>query len=256
MPQPSFYVESEGPDPRGVQLGLLWLQRTCTTQKATTAWIVAHGKDNLRGNLAPHITQAGEDALLKGNAVPFGPTRVHLQVVTERGLGYSGPGGPVLAIYTSPKLLTKLDNMSDISALAVVPWLRDEITPWITKWQAQEVQSGGGSTSPQRQLSPVVEAALSTLTDSVNLSTGLSHPNDRSKAIWLFRILRDGGEAIDFGALPSWLVNHSWRSSDADEVAQVARDIYNGKRLRAGERPWRETILQLWRTEAKSEKTT
>lgn len=250
MPRPSFYVESEGARPAGVEQGLAWLLSTSITQKAAAAWIVAPVKDNLRGNLASHLTQGAEDALLKGNAVSFGPTRTQLQVVTERGLHYRGPGGPILAIYPTAKLLTRLDELPDVTTLAVVPWSRKEVSPWIMKWHAQEVQGKEAGTTSSSQLSSVVEAALHTLTHSVNLSTGLRHPNDRTKAIWIFRILRDGGEAIDFAALPSCLVQNNWRSSDADEVAQLARDIYSGKRHQAGRCPWRADILQTWRAEA------
>lgn len=99
---------------------------------------------------------------------------------------------------------------------------------------------------------PVVEAALKTLTRSVNLSTGLGHPSDRDSAIWLFRKLKQAKITYNPMEIKGWLVRHGWMAEYANDVKEVAEKIQHGKRLRTHSKvePWVKHIVDLWREEA------
>lgn len=91
--------------------------------------------------------------------------------------------------------------------------------------------------------------SVSTLIQSI--STGITHPLVRPKAVWLFRILRDGGVPFDPEAIKGWLLSQGgWTPQGANDVRQVAADVLGGKRLQTEERPWAKDILQQWRDKA------
>jgi hypothetical protein len=74
---------------------------------------------------------------------------------------------------------------------------------------------------------------LRELTDSVNLSSGLGHPNDRSSAIEVLAILRDAGLSFTPEGVRAWLVAQGhWQPAHANDVESVCADVLAGKRLR------------------------
>lgn len=253
----AYFINKAGANQDGFRVGLDWLEKTSQASSASNVWIVVPVKDNVRGIIRDVVGDTTAQALLNDQPVVLGKSsRTQVKLVTQRTLPYRGPSGPVLAVYPTATLLTKLDTLDDISAIAVVPWTMEEITPWIQKWQARDflltASPASAATTPQLRLSnPVVEQALLSLTHRVNLSTGLGHQRDKDAAVWMFRKLRAAKEDVDFGQLPAWLVAHGWRSDDADRLMRLGSDIYAGKRLQAGQDTWRSDILKQWQERAR-----
>jgi hypothetical protein len=101
-------------------------------------------------------------------------------------------------------------------------------------------------------MNPVVESALETLTHRVNLSTGISHPSDRTAAVRMFEILRDNGFRYDPKETRAWLVaKGGWNPGHANEVESIAVGILAGKRYKVERSGWSEKILDIWKEEAK-----
>jgi hypothetical protein len=97
---------------------------------------------------------------------------------------------------------------------------------------------------------PVVAKALEWLTGSVNVGTGLSHPDDRSSAIHMFRMLRDGGEAYVPDEVRVWAVRHGWTPEDARELAAIGQKILDHRALQAdASGAWRSDALDQIRRE-------
>ena len=94
---------------------------------------------------------------------------------------------------------------------------------------------------------PIVAAAIDSLSGRVNKSTGISHPSDRDAAITLFKILKENGTFYKPDEIRAYLVSkHSWNTKDADQVAKVATDILDNKRLRHGRGGWKPEIYDIW----------
>jgi hypothetical protein len=97
-------------------------------------------------------------------------------------------GGPVLAVWPDKKMLTTLDDDYRVTAICAVPWALPSIMEWIKARQAVDLL-GTAPTSAAPKLDPVVEEALKGLTISVNLSTALSNPMDKTGAVTYLRAL-------------------------------------------------------------------
>ncbi|MGU7773743.1 DUF1889 family protein [Burkholderia sp. MR1-5-21] len=87
-------------------------------------------------------------------------------------------------------------------------------------------------------MSSVIAEAVKTLSSTVNVSTGLAHPNDLNKAKELFKILHEKGEILLKSDVESAALSHGWNVSSADELGSLAQQIGEGKSPRITGGPW------------------
>lgn len=87
-------------------------------------------------------------------------------------------------------------------------------------------------------MSTVIENALDTLTRSVNLSTGLNHPNDMNKARDLFRVLHANGRILTKAEIENAALARNWGADSADELGSIGQQIGMGKAPRVAGGPW------------------
>jgi hypothetical protein len=240
----SFFIRSEGPSFDSVKKAFEWLKR----YPSERGFIAVMGYGNLNGVISDVI---GEEAVksLKRTGSCFLQGK-ELLLVTERKPIYSGDNLPIVVFFPTTKFLDQMDSIPNISAILVVPWIMKEVELWIKTWNATELGK------PKQKKKPlisnkVVEQALRSLTLSVNVSTGITHPLDRSRAIQTFEILRDAGEMFSPDEVKAWLIAEGgWKATHAQEVAEIAQKVLEGKRLRKGAPAWRKDILKIWREEA------
>ncbi len=87
-------------------------------------------------------------------------------------------------------------------------------------------------------MSTTIQNAIKTLSSTVNVSTGLSHPNDMNKARALFAILHENGEILLKSDIVGYAMSHGWQTKDADELGSLAQQIGEGKPARVKDGPW------------------
>jgi len=240
----SYFIRSSGPSDEAVRKAFRWL----IPKKKVFLAVLGYG--NLEGVVSDVIGQHIVKRLQKDSKVVLSGTEVVL--VTERKLIYDAGSAPIVSIYPTSKFLDQLDSIRNVSEILVVPWNFEEVEPWIRTWNATELGA-----APQVRPSPlvsntVVQQALRSLTAIVNVSTGISHPRDRTTAIQTFEILRDAGETFTPGEVKAWLIAEGgWKATDAQEVAEVAQKVLEYRRLKKVGPVWRSNILEIWREEAK-----
>ena len=234
-----FYVDAEGPDDDAVRLGLAWLANEA--KKAGAGTLHAPGLQNFEylSHLIPSI-----GAIVKRKSFQLEGTTVHIATPRTGRIV-----GAVLALWTDDRTLQVIEDRARPLAICAIPWLRKDISNWVAAHSPRDLRSGS-ATSAVKVSNPVVEEALRSLTSSVNLATGLGHPSDHDAAVWTFRALRQAGEGFDPDEIRAWASSHGWRMGDADELADFARRVNEGRQIRTGSRPWREEIVELWRQRA------
>jgi len=239
------FVAGEGPDPARLQIALAWLQNEASTRG--TAGLIVVPQFSVAEGLAAVISDRGLKALRDGQQVRFGSAPVTL--TTTRKLSSFLTGQVVLALYMPARDLARLDDLL-ATAICAVPWMDDDVRAWRQTWNPTDLTGSATAAPSTTPLSDVVREALRSMTVGVNLGTGLSHPRDNGRAVWTFRILRDAGERFDGPAVRAWAANNGWTVRGAEELASVAEAIRTGKRIQAGERPWKADILEQWRARA------
>ena len=78
-------------------------------------------------------------------------------------------------------------------------------------------------------MNQTIERALESLTNGVNLSTGIAHHNDIAKAIDAFMLLHEHGEILLKEEIKSWASQNGWKEKDADQLGSLAQQIGEGK---------------------------
>lgn len=87
-------------------------------------------------------------------------------------------------------------------------------------------------------MTPLLEEALKAINSSVNVSTGLTHPNDKNRAKELFKRLHEVGEVLLANEIESWAVMSGWQKDDASELGSLAQQIGMGKKVIIKGEPW------------------
>ena len=88
--------------------------------------------------------------------------------------------------------------------------------------------------------------ALQAIHNRTNVSTGLTHPNDKNAAKELFLRLHNAGVILLATEISSWAQEHGWAPEDAGELGALAQQIGMGKRVRISDGPWwNEDIIEI-----------
>lgn len=101
-------------------------------------------------------------------------------------------------------------------------------------------------------MTPVLEEALKSLTNRINLSTGLAHPLDSDSAKEMFKLLRDKAVTLTKSDVSEWAINNGWSSRHASDLGELAEKIGNGGRVQIRNKGrWKEDVFDLWKERVK-----
>ncbi|HLV79774.1 MAG TPA: hypothetical protein VKT32_05805 [Chthonomonadaceae bacterium] len=130
----AYYIDQEGSEKEQISRGITWLDWSIGEHHAAEAWLVTPAHVSLRGAIQEVLGDAAVTALLGRRDLAINGTlfRHH----TELTLPYTASSTTILSAYPIRKLLDKLDNLSGVVAMAVVPASGEEAQTWITTWQA------------------------------------------------------------------------------------------------------------------------
>lgn len=230
---PRAVTAASGPDRTAVQLAVEWLRRTADDVGGRP---LVYGPDRRGLREWPILTG------LDGWAV----------VATWRSFG-TWSGGPVLAAWPNAEHLAEIADDPRTRALCVVPWLDAEVAPWVQAYSPVTLPTtlALAEVEPAIIPDPVAVEGLRTLTDLVNVTSLHASAGDRPRAVEVLRTLHGGGHVVDPEGARTWAMAHGWSARAAGQLADLARQIASGKRLRTG-RPLvlREGILETWRRDA------
>lgn len=239
----SFYINSDGPDVDAVNNGFKWLVHQSMISNG--GFIAVPGIRNLDGLISNVLNHN----IIK-NLKKYGQTTINgitISLITERRMVRRVQHKPTFVLYADEQMLDKIDSIEDIKYILVLPWIRAEIENWIVTWNATEL---GRPSSQEIEIieDPIVVQALKNLTEYVNLSTRIAHPKDRSATIWTFKILKQNHVRFSPSTIKSWLISEgNWRATAAEEAAELARGVLDGRSFRAEDCPWRNDIIDFWR---------
>jgi hypothetical protein len=238
-----FYIDAHGSDDEALRLGFEWLITRAGDEDGAGGVLVSGVRQI--GSLAHAIGAEGAAALEKTRQVSADGTTLEILLYKKLPLDYEGP---ILALWVDDKQLLRIEELRP-SAILVIPWNRADIDTWKANFAPTDLRSGTTAQAAP-PLDPVAEAALRSLTESVNLSTGLSHPSDKRDAVWTFRLLSQASILVDPVSVEARAVQLGWRAKDAAELAEVAAGVRDGKRYQVGSKAFADDIVDQWRQRA------
>jgi hypothetical protein len=245
----SYFIRAEGPDRGAVKKALDWLLQVSPAK----GFVAVPGLRNLDSVLAEELgPSVVKDLKTRGRALVSGR---EIHVITRLKPIQSAGNAAIVAFYPYGRMLDALDAIRDISALLIVPWSMQEIEHWVSTWNAKELGIRKTSKRAEHLSNRVVEEAMKDISGRVNVATGIEHQIDRDLIIQALLILKEGGERFAPASLKSWLVAiGGWKATNAQEVAEAAAEVLEGKRLNQGKSAWPEDTLQKWRARSTDSK--
>ncbi|MCK9418858.1 MAG: DUF1889 family protein [Nitrospirae bacterium] len=94
-------------------------------------------------------------------------------------------------------------------------------------------------------MNPILRKAIKTLSLVANVSTGLAHPLDESRAKELFKALHKQGIPLIASDVYSIAIDNSWPEHHAKELSELAEKIGNGGRVQISHpKKWGEPTVR------------
>jgi hypothetical protein len=245
-----FYIDTSGVDDKAVAEGWTWLLREAVNSEEKLGWVAVNAVEvaprlgRAIGDVAAVLTR---DRLVRAKGLSIG------LITNTRAKSARWVPAPVLAVWPSERLLSRIEDDLRPPAVLVIPWTTSEIDAWITGHQPIEVRTGHATTTAATISNPVVEAALTSLTQIIDMGTGqvdLTDFRDRAAAIQAMQILYDGGEAFLPAEIGPWAIANGWEMRAARELQEIAEKTKKGARLRGSRqagRRWATDALTQWR---------
>ena len=244
----NFYASEPANGPEVVRVGFQALADLVQQLRSSAAWLVCHAYRNLDGFVEQVIGREAVVALKRRRSVGFGQ-ECSLSFRGDRNLPYSAGGSPILACYPNRGLLDKLDRVSEVPALIVLPWKLSDVRPWLAAHGAHDIL--GKSPAKAAGISnPVVERAMESIVASINISSGIVAPEDKDTVVSVFRLLRDDEERYNPVEIRAWLVQKGMDAKHATAVAEVAA-APSRYRKSTSKRSWGRADLKRWRADAR-----
>lgn len=165
---------------------------------------------------------------------------------TFKKKGYEWRGGPAMALWPTARGIAMLDDCDRTKALAVVPWLLRDVEPWRRARRPIDLLGAAPTAQSPSINDPIVRAAIRSLTMSVNLSTGLSHPSDKAHAVETFKVLKKAGHDWDPDDVHAWALANGWHNRGADDLRKYADGIRKGSSFRTTRYGLNNDVLKHW----------
>lgn len=242
-----FFIPAHGADDDALKAGFAWLLAFCGERGITKAGVFVSSLRQVE-SLGRVIGDGAARALEKDREVGAGSVTIHLLLGTKQTYSFDGP---ILAVWVDDKQLDELDELHAPGLLAI-PWNSTDIDGWKTNWNPTDPRTGDQGGSDDTVTNPVVVAALQSLTNGVNLSTGVGHPSDKASAVQMFKLLTKAGEPFDPEQIRAWAARNGWKADHARDLSEMAQKILAGRTVRDGRQGqmWRDDIVEQWRAAA------
>jgi hypothetical protein len=214
------YVVERSPDQ--VRLAFKSVLEICKAKNIASVTLVVPQKGGFdRTIVAEFLGPNAVKALVKGQAILI-TQGVQMKLESAQTFRGTSSEGLLIGAHISDKDMNKLDDSIGAEAIVYLPWNDTEGKEWQATWAAHII---GTTTAPAPagRLSSPVEEALRSLTQAINLSTGLNHPSDKKHATRTIARLRQEGHSFDPIEIRRWAQRNGWTSSAAADLEAVAR---------------------------------
>lgn len=167
-------------------------------------------------------------SLYKGDEVKL-HSNVTLRTETIRTFRPTYKKYIVIVVYGDEKMMDQVDAMSNLHSIIAVPHIPNALDGWIKTWSPRILGEDVASKENKIIDDAIIESALSSLTNSINLSHSILNPRDKEHANNTIRILRRNKHVQDSSNVRAWAVKNGWHPRAAGELEKLWVKIYNLK---------------------------
>lgn len=162
------------------------------------------------------------------------------------------PANIVIACGLDDKDVLKIDDTFSVKVIIAIPWVRELLKKWIQTWEPTNIRGGQASVAKYPEPSCIVKKALESLTNSINMSTGIHHPSDENRAKTYVRALFKYEPFLDSNIVGAYLVKElRWTAKHAQDIEKLIKTLNAGRYFRGGEKTGLAAHYKRWKEQCK-----
>ncbi len=191
------------------------------------------------------------------NGLKFSDCRVPFKFetkITYKNAMYGNPSDIVICCGIDSEDLLKIDDYYSVKYMIAIPWLRNLSDKWIKTWNAIEISGNNDNTENDEYPEPseIVKIAMQHLTETINMSTGISHPMDNNRAKTYIKALHKYEPELNADIIGAYLVRElNWDTRHAKDIEKLINTLNDGKYFRGGEKTGLQNYYKRWKNECK-----
>lgn len=148
--------------------------------------------------------------------------------------------------------LFKIDDYYSVKAIIAIPWLKEHTETWVQTWSPKELRGNQSAVKGFPNPSCIVIKAMEELTESINMSTGITHPSDERHAKTTILALHKYEPELNGDVVASYLVRVlGWDSEYANEMRELINTLNAGRFFKGGDRTGLQHSYKRWKDECK-----
>lgn len=247
-----FYIDTEGNDDKAYQLAMQFaceLSKNDPDIKKIVLYI--HTKQNTGwfDRLYGHDTVK---KLFSGMRFKDCPATFKFETkLTYQKSQYGSGSDVVICCGIDSDDILKIDDYYSVKYIIAIPWLRKLTDKWIKTWNAKEI-SGKENTNEEQFPEPscIVKLAMQELTNSINMSTGISHPMDNDRAKTYIKALHKYEPELNPDLVGAYLVRElNWDTRHAKDIEKLIETLNEGRFFRGGQKTGLQNYYKRWKNE-------
>ena len=179
------------------------------------------------------------------------PLTIETKITYTKNKYYSSNKDLVLAFGMDLEDLEELDDYRSVKCIVAIPWLKEKTMPWVNRWNSKEI-TGKKNEDVEADVSDVVKVAFSELSSCINMTTGISHPSDNSRAKTYVRALFKYEPELNPEKVVSYLVTElGWSTAHANDIGKLITTLNNGRYYVGGEKTGLQNYYKRWKEKTK-----
>jgi hypothetical protein len=148
--------------------------------------------------------------------------------------------------------LFKIDDYNSVKAIIAIPWVKQQTEKWVQTWNPKELRGNQSAVKGFPNPSCIVIKAMEELTESINMSTGITHPSDEGHAKTTILALHKYEPELNADIVASYLVRElGWDSEYANEMKELINTLNAGRFFKGGDRTGLQHSYKRWKEECK-----
>lgn len=155
----------------------------------------------------------------------------------------------VVAFGLRSEELYKYNDYESIVGIIAHQWSKDSIKDWAKSWGAIDLKT---NTKIQKTALPdkVIQRAFTDLTNSINMTTGITHPMDNEQCKTYIRALNKYNYEMNSNEIFSFLTTElGWETDNANEVIKLIDKVNSGGYFKGGAKTGLQHHIKRWKTE-------
>lgn len=251
MSKQRFYIDTEGNDDEAYREAMQFACKLADEDnEITRVVILVHTKQNT-GWFERLYGRDVEKKLFTGTKFKDCKPLFKFETKKTYNDNYT-PSEIVITCGLDAEDVLKIDDFYSVKAIIAVPWLRDRLQKWVQTWNPTELRGNQNAVVAFANPTCVVIKAMTDLTNSINMSTGIHHSSDEEQAKTYILALHKYEPSLDADIVGSYLVRElGWDTDHAKDVEKLINTLNNGKHFQGGRRTGLQNYYKQWKAECK-----